>query len=108
MHLRMDIAEDVRNTLSIKFHCAGAPRLVETQVKAPAAEQRKDIVKERVLIWELNTAADRNYEQAWDEGLVFLYQALRSGRLSHGVLQGSDRRKPHDDFRVVESALAPG
>src|SRR5215469_580419 len=61
-HLAVDVAKDIANSGAIENHRAGAPRLVQSQVKPLAFEKREDIVKKRVAIWEFHRRSDLNHE----------------------------------------------
>ena len=75
-HLRVDIAEDVGDAFAIESHGAAGAGLVESQIKALAVEERKNVVKEGVSVGKFNACPCRHNEQVWMKLLVLLEQAV--------------------------------
>src|SRR5581483_4651797 len=71
-HLWMYVAKDVADPGSIKANQSRAAGLVEPEIETLAFKQRKHIVKERVLIRELDNGTDRNHQHVWFETLILL------------------------------------
>jgi hypothetical protein len=59
-HLRMNVTEDVRHTLAGEYCFFRGTSFVKAEVESLAIEERKDIMKERIGVWELHHATDRN------------------------------------------------
>jgi len=96
-HLRMNVAEDIRNAFARKHHAACRPCLVESKIETPSIEERKYIVKERICIRKRNTAADRNDQQMRREHFILLQQRKVAGfRISGTALR---RLEPDDGWR---------
>lgn len=75
-HLRMNVAEDVRNALTGKRNSLAGSCLIEPEIKAFAVEEGEDIVEEGIGIGKLNDAANGNDLQMGDEGAVFLQERV--------------------------------
>ena len=98
-HFRVDIAEDVRDALAIELDGAMRVGFVEAQVKAFSVKERKDIVKKRIEIRQIDTTAGWYDQHVRTEFLVFLNKRvlhrvmgwscgwvfLRRGEPDHGV-----------------------
>jgi hypothetical protein len=56
----MNVAEDVRNALAGERDLSGGTGFVEAEVESLAVKERKDVVKERIGIWEEHNTADGN------------------------------------------------
>jgi hypothetical protein len=56
-HLRVDVAEDVRNSIAVEAHATFGVSFVKAEVKALAVEEREDVVEERIEVREGDTAA---------------------------------------------------
>jgi hypothetical protein len=59
-HLRMNVTEDVRYTLAGEYYFFGGTSFVKAEVESLAIEERKDIMKGKIGVWELHHATDRN------------------------------------------------
>lgn len=59
-YLRMNVTEDVRHTLAGEYYFFGGTCFVKAEVESLAVEERKDIMKERIGVWKLHHATDRN------------------------------------------------
>ena len=70
----MNIAEDERDSGLVELHEARGPALVESKIEALAFEQRKHIVKERIVVGELHFAADRDHQQRRLKAFILLHQ----------------------------------
>ncbi len=102
-HLWMNVAEDIGDAFAIKTHGAAGAGFVEAEVETLAVEERKDIVKEGILVRKLHRGARGDDEQMGREHLVFLHQTigcLASGprRCRRARLQG---RQPDDHIRCT-------
>src|ERR1700712_2296669 len=95
----MYVAEDVRNTLTIKAHGPMRACFVQSEIEAFSVEQRKDVMKERVEVGEIDTGSGRNDKQVWRKHLVFLHKTIASSRERNGMRGGRvvDSRKPQDN-----------
>src|SRR6266478_6474883 len=100
-HLRVNVAEDERNSRLVEFHKLRGAALIESQVKALAVEQRKDIVEKRILVGELDLAPRRDYQQRRLETLILLHQLGDWGglRRRRRHRSGPQRREPDDNLR---------
>ena len=59
-HFRMDITEDVANPWRVESHGVGSASFVQAKIKSLSVKQRKDIVKERIEVGEIDNRPDRN------------------------------------------------
>lgn len=71
-HLRMNVAKDVGDALARKNYAARRAGLIEPEVKTPAIEERKYVVKKRIFIGKRNSASHWHNQQVWNEHLVLL------------------------------------
>ena len=97
----MNIAKDVGNSAAIEAHAPRGARLIKPKIEALAFEERKHVVKKRIVVGEFNYRPHRNYEHVRLEAFVVLGQSEWRGG------EGSRRRlrfpstQPHDNiFRV--------
>jgi hypothetical protein len=89
----MNVAEDERNSFAVEVHGARSARLIKSQVKALAVEQRKHVVEPGIVIGKLDSRASRHYQQMGLEGLVLLRQYGVHGCNRRGIGYG---RQPND------------
>ncbi len=87
-HLRMNVAEDERNARLVEFDKLRGAALIESEIETLSVEQRKHVVKKRILIRELDLPSRRDHQQGRMETLVLLHQ-LRDLR---ALLQQRRRR----------------
>src|SRR6266576_1239125 len=73
-HLGMNVAKDERDSRTIETDVASGPSFVKTKVEPLALKQRKDIVKERIAIGELDHGPDWDHKQVGLEAFVVLHQ----------------------------------
>ena len=59
-HILMDVAEDVGDSFSHEGEGMRTTRLIETEIKTAAIEERKHIMEERITIGEGNDASRGN------------------------------------------------
>jgi len=101
----MYVAENIANPGPIKIHDVTSAALIESQVKALSFEQRKNVVKKRVVVRKFHRGAHFDNKKAGVKGLVFLdeSQSLCLGRICLACHCGcSDSRlKPHHNARGV-------
>ena len=72
----MNVAENVGNTFAIEVHSLARTRLIKSQIETSPIEERKDIVKERVYVGELNGAPDGNYLKVRNKGPILLPEGV--------------------------------
>ena len=96
----MDVAEDERNARLIELNDSGAAALVEPKIETFTFEQRKDIVKEGIVIGELHLPTCGDDENRGLKALVLLNK-LRDARLSRRFDGGSKRRQPYNSVRPI-------
>src|SRR5277367_6548135 len=70
-HLGMDIAKNKRHSWLRETHLSRCPALVESQVEGLPAIDGEDIVKERILVGELDLRADLYDDHVGRESFVF-------------------------------------
>src|ERR1700674_3936861 len=73
-HLRVNVAEDKGNAGLVELDKLSCAALVESQIEPLAVEQRKYIVKKRILVGELDLSAGWNHKQGRLKALVLLHQ----------------------------------
>src|SRR5262249_21147347 len=75
-HFRMNVAEQEANAGVVKMRGIASATFVKAEVEPSSVEQREHVVKERVLVRELDCRANRDNKNVGFEGLV----ALNDGR----------------------------
>src|ERR1700692_937418 len=71
-HLWMNVAKDVRDSRLVELHKLRASAFVQAEIETLSVEQRKHIVKKRIVIRKLNLPARWNYQQGRMKALIFL------------------------------------
>ena len=90
----MNIAEDERNARLVELDEAGRATFVESEIETFSVEQRKDIVKKRIVVGKLNFSARRDHQQRRMETLVFLHELgdlLKSAAAASAAQECSQR-----------------
>jgi hypothetical protein len=100
----MNVAEDVRNSRFVELNKLRASAFVQAEIETLAVEQRKYIVKKRIVIGELDLPARRNYQQGRMKAFIFLNE-LRNLccllRRSRGHRCRPKRGKPYHNSRSI-------
>ena len=73
-HLRVNVAEDERNARLVEFNKLRRAALIKSEIETLSVEQRKHVVKKRILIGKLDLPSRRDHQQRRMETLVFLHQ----------------------------------
>ncbi len=84
-HLRMNIAENIRDTWSIEMYISAGAALVEAQIESLTVKAREDIVKEWVEVRKGHDTTNLYHQYVWYKLLILLRQlkaALRRPRRS--------------------------
>src|ERR1017187_8873630 len=71
-HLCVNVAEDKRNARLVELDKASSATLVEAKIETFSVEQRKHIVKKRILVGKLYFPAGWDYQQRRLETFIFL------------------------------------
>src|SRR5713101_4066870 len=95
----MYVAENIANPGPIKMYDVASAGLIEAQVKALSFEQRKNVVKKRIVVGKFDRGAHFDNKKAGVKGFVFLdeSQSLCLGRICQAYHCGcsGSRLKPH-------------
>src|ERR1035438_1140271 len=97
----MNIAEDVRHAFMIEAHPFCASSLIKPQIESLPIELRKDVVKERVEIWEFDCASQWHDKQVRRKAFVLLCHAevTRWRRVSRGAWFVRNAAQPQNSIR---------
>src|ERR1700733_8653042 len=106
-HLRMNVAENVRDSDLIETHITGSSCLVESEVETLTVKERKDIVKKRVVIRKLYDRSNRHDQNVRLKAFVQLDQArmLLAKRRRQGLNGLVQRCEPEHDVSGLDIAL---
>src|ERR1700737_1706054 len=87
-HLRVNVAEQIAHSYAIKAHCLAGSGLIESKVESLPIKKRKNIVEERVSVWEVHAGARLNDKNMRVKALVNL-RDLRGGMCGRRTGGGS-------------------
>jgi hypothetical protein len=79
-HLRVDIAEDVRDAFARKRNRLAGSGLIKPKLKAFALEEGEDVMEEGIGVGKLNHATNWNDLQMGEEGAIFLQERVMALR----------------------------
>jgi hypothetical protein len=71
-HLRMNVAENVRNPRLSECNSSSASTLVQPQVKGPALIDGERVMEKWIAIWKFNSSPSSHSKNVWREFFVLL------------------------------------
>src|ERR1700730_13846939 len=98
-HLRVNVAEQIAYSYAVKAHCLAGSGFIESKVESLPIKKRKNVVEERVSVWELDAGARLNDENMWVKAFVNLGDlrgGMCGGHAGRSIIRG-EGCKPDDD-----------
>src|SRR5580765_267345 len=106
-HLRVNVTEDKGHARLVELDKPCRSAFIKPEIEALALEQRKHIMKERIVVGKLDLAANRNHDQRRLKAFVLLHELRNSGGVLSGRLEcRSNRCQPDDRLRSVRQRMA--
>src|ERR1700680_562217 len=73
-HLRVNIAENIRDPRFVELDKASGAAFIQSEIKAFTVEEGKNIVEEWIVVRKLDPPSHRNYQKRRSETLIGLDQ----------------------------------